>query len=293
MQCSSACMHCLVHSHYKKVKNQPNEELKKAYMRGIMELMTNSTSEDTAPYLSYKCDCLFEEIFKEPIEFAGIKKEFNEFVLSKEDEIVSKIKNSEDPLKTSIIFARIGNYIDFGAMETVSKKDFLELFDSEKHSFIPKSTYKRFLEELDNAESFLLIADNCGEIVLDRFFLQELKIKYPNIKTTLLVKENDVLNDATEEDALQAGFFNITEIINTGNGIAGCDPRLIGKEAIDALDSHSIILSKGQANFETLFGTGKNIYYSFLCKCDYFAEKFQVEPFSGMFIREKDFHKSE
>ena len=290
MQCSSACMHCLVHSHYEKSKNKSDEKLKQTYMRKIMELMSNSTDQDTAPYLSYCCDCLFENIFNEPIEFAGIKKDFNQFVLDREDELTLRIKGSSDPLKTALIFARIGNYIDFGAMDNVNKDDFLKLFESNKHSILPEDTYNKFIKDLNNADSFLLIADNCGEIVLDRFFLEELKLAYPKLKTTLMVKEKDVLNDATTEDALQAGFQNITEIINTGNGIAGCDPRLISSEALAALNNHSVILSKGQANFETLFGTGKNIYYSFLCKCDYFAGKFNVEPFSGMFMREKDFY---
>lgn len=289
MQCSSACMHCLLHSHYEMVKNHPDEKLKNKYIKEMMKLMSDSPDGVTAPYLSYRCDCLFEDIFNEKIEFSGIKKDFNRFVLEREEDIVKRIRESEDPLKTALVFARIGNYIDFGAMEKVNKDDFLKLFENGEQKEIDEETYRNFIKELEYMGSLLIIADNCGEIVLDRFFAEEVKRIYPGTEITLMVKGKDVLNDATLDDALQAGFGGIAEIVDTGNGIAGCDIKLIGKEAADALDSHSLVLSKGQANFETLFGTGKNIYYSFLCKCDYFAEKFCVEPFSGMFVREKDF----
>ncbi len=44
---------------------------------------------------------------------------------------------------------------------------------------------------------------------------------------------------------------------------------------------------KAQGNFESLFGCGLNIYYLFLCKCDWFMRRFQVERYHGMFVNEK------
>jgi damage-control phosphatase, subfamily I len=37
-----------------------------------------------------------------------------------------------------------------------------------------------------------------------------------------------------------------------------------------------IIIAKGQGNFEILSGSGKNIYYLFLCKCDVFIAKLKA-----------------
>lgn len=50
-----------------------------------------------------------------------------------------------------------------------------------------------------------------------------------------------------------------------------CIRCLVDKqEARQVLDQADVMLAKGQANFETLHGCGRNIYYSFLCKCDWF-----------------------
>ena len=60
------------------------------------------------------------------------------------------------------------------------------------------------------------------------------------------------------------------------------------EDVIRMIEEADIILSKGQANFETLRHCERNAYYLFLCKCDMFANQFQVEPFTGMFIHESD-----
>jgi len=59
-------------------------------------------------------------------------------------------------------------------------------------------------------------------------------------------------------------------------------------ETREALNSADLIISKGQGNFETLFGTGRNIYYIFLCKCSLFAERFRVDRFAGIFVSERN-----
>ena len=48
-----------------------------------------------------------------------------------------------------------------------------------------------------------------------------------------------------------------------------------------------MILSKGMANTETLYGSGYNIYYAFLVKCDKFVRIFQKELMTPMFIGER------
>ena len=103
-----------------------------------------------------------------------------------------------------------------------------------------------------------------------------------------MVKGDYALNDATLIDAKQIGLEDTCEVVSTGNAIVGCDTRYLSKEALNALRGADIVISKGQANFETLLGTGYNIYYSFLCKCDHFANRFGVDKFTGMFIKELD-----
>ncbi|MCR4789268.1 MAG: hypothetical protein K5888_11860 [Lachnospiraceae bacterium] len=50
-----------------------------------------------------------------------------------EDSLREEIEKSEDPLAKALIMARVGNYIDFGAMNYVDQDEFLckcDLFTS-------------------------------------------------------------------------------------------------------------------------------------------------------------------
>ena len=47
-----------------------------------------------------------------------------------------------------------------------------------------------------------------------------------------------------------------------------------------------VVLAKGQGNYESLCRQGRHIFYSFLCKCELFTQRFQVPKFSGVFAEE-------
>ena len=57
-------------------------------------------------------------------------------------------------------------------------------------------------------------------------------------------------------------------------------------EASEAIDNADVILSKGQANFESFSGDGRHAFYTFLCKCQLFINRFQVPKFTGMLVEE-------
>ena len=99
-----------------------------------------------------------------------------------------------------------------------------------------------------------------------------------------VVRGQEVINDVTREDAEQVG---LTDFIDNGNGVAGTDPALLSPACRALLTQSDFILSKGQGNFETLYGCGWNVYYLFLCKCDYFTRRFGMERLKGVFANER------
>ena len=111
---------------------------------------------------------------------------------------------------------------------------------------------------------------------------------YPELEIKVIVRGAPVLNDVTKEDVDQVGLSDLVTIIENGTAIAGTCMEEINEESRTAMEEADVILSKGQGNFETLIGCGLNVYYIFLCKCDMFAEKFQVEKFSGMLLNDRN-----
>ena len=55
---------------------------------------------------------------------------------------------------------------------------------------------------------------------------------------------------------------------------------------LSAVISAALVIAKGQANYETLYGCGHNIFYIFMCKCSLFMDRFAVPQFTGILTHE-------
>ncbi len=286
MRLNSMCIRCLIDKQGARIANFKDEDKNAAYMKEIAKIIGESDDEANSAYLVYLFNQVYRRYFGETKDYSEIKKEYNSYVLGLENELYQEILKAPDPLAQSIVYARIGNYIDFGAMQHVEKETFLKLFQEEEKNRLNQHVYEDFLGDCRSGKIFLLLADNCGEIVLDKLFLKELKKRFPHLEPCVMVRGEEVLNDATMEDAEETGVCAVAKVISNGNGVGGTVESMLTEEAKQALDRADIILAKGQANFETLHGCGRNIYYSFLCKCDWFSGRFGVEKNTGMFLRE-------
>ena len=282
----SKCMCCLVNQQERLIENFKDEEKKTAFMREVMALLGSSGPEHNAPWMGAMLTELREKYYGKDEKIAQMKQEFNQLLLEMEPELQQEIQKSQDTLKEAIRFARIGNYIDFSAVEHVTKEEFLELFRREKDQ-LDEAEYGHLCQELAEASSLVYIMDNCGEIVLDKILIRELKKAYPQLHITAMVRGEDAINDATMEDARMVGITEEVPVITNNSTIQGVIYSKLTEEGKKILDSADLILSKGQGNFESLHGCGKNIYYLFLCKCQHFSKKFGVERFQGMLINER------
>lgn len=280
MRITESCAACL----YDKQKHLSSDE---QYLSEIRRIIDNRGEDDTSPYLVYLFRKAYEKHFGQRSSYREIKKKYNDLVLSMEDSVRKRIEESEDPLAKAFVYARIGNYIDFGAMNHVDEKTFLSLFDGAELGKEDAAVMESFQNQCRKAQHFLLITDNCGEIVLDKLAVKLVKERYPHLAVTGVVRGFPVVNDATMEDARMTGLDQVIPVMGNGDRVAGTnledvDPR-VRRMILDA----DLILAKGQGNFETLHGCGLNIYYLFLCKCDWFMRQFQARRYQGVFVNER------
>lgn len=279
MRISDDCARCL---YDRQVHMTDNE----GYLAEIRKLLDERDEEDTSPYMVYKFNRVYKKYFGQKSSYGDLKRIYNDLVLSMENTIRKNIEKSSEPLATAFLYSRVGNYIDFGAMNEVDEDTFLSLFDNLALSNLDVSTYESFKCQCEAAKDFLLVADNCGEIVLDKLFLEQLHKKYPQMNLNVLVRGEEALNDATMEDALYVGMDKYASIYTNGMPIAGTVYRLLPQEVKDLIDNVDVILSKGQGNYESMGNQGRHVFYSFLCKCDLFTNKFNVPRLTGMFVEE-------
>lgn len=289
MKLYAACMMCLLSGQERKLRECRDEDKKARYMKELLRLTADSGEDACAPWLAARIGEVYEKYFGVPEDYGPVKEAYNRLVLDMETEIEEKIRSAKDPLYTAMRYARIGNYIDFSAVSDVKPEEFLSLLDREK-DLIDEEEYRYFTGELKRAERLVYLLDNCGEIVLDKLVIRILREQYPHLKITAVVRGAQVINDATKEDAVFTGLTGEAEVIGNGDNAAGTILSRISPEASAVIEAADVILSKGQGNFESLHGCGFNIYYLFLCKCDWFMKKFQVDRYQGMFVNERRVH---
>lgn len=291
MKISAMCIRCLMDRQEEKIRGIDDENAKAAYLKEVAGVIASSEDDATAPYLVYEINKAYRRYFGQLPDYSQEKKEFNMLMLKMEAEMEEDIRSGRDReeiLGNALNYARTANYIDYGAMNHVEKDTLLELLRNAKKEKVDKNTLERLQEELRAAEEVVYLSDNCGEIVADKLLIRILQEQYPQIHVTVIVRGVPVLNDAVLGDAKDTGLTEIAKVIGNGNGVAGTQLSLLSEEAADAVHKADVIISKGQGNFETLHGCGLNIYYLFLCKCEWFTKRFGMEKLKGVFVKEKD-----
>lgn len=288
MKLNSKCMACQIRKQEAKIRHFNDEDRKKQYMEAIRQRFEHPKDDDCVPSISTELKKFYCSFWGVPMEdFTRINKEYDQLMLDLEAELRSTIRYSEDPLKAALIYARTGNYIDFAALPEVSKETALSLIKSENKDDLDEQEYRQFCQDMKKAENVVYITDNCGEIVLDKIAIQILKKIFPNIRITALVRGLPAGNDATMEDAEFCGLTDVVPVLGNGNDVGGTWLHGISTHARELLYNADVIIAKGQGNYETLHGCELNIYYLFLCKCDWFQQLFHAKLLQGMFINEK------
>lgn len=285
------CINCMLKRYLTRMPDHLTEAERLEYMQMICTKIGNASKEEGAPVLVQAIKQEMKRLYGIEENYSNEKHYFNQMMLEKEAAIEFSVKSSKDSLKCALRYSMTGNYIDFGSMNVVDEEYLHKLLDTVTERPIGSEVYENICLDLSHAHRLLFITDNCGEIVLDKVLIMTIKEQYPQIEITVMVRGGETLNDATMKDAEEVGMTDLVKVIRNGNDIAGTCLNKLSEEALQCLNESDLILSKGQANFETLRGCGKNIYYIFLCKCDMFANRFGVEKYTGMFLNDKDYIK--
>ncbi|EOS22881.1 hypothetical protein C806_03502 [Lachnospiraceae bacterium 3-1] len=251
-----------------------------------MERVLDSAEEKSAPVLMAEVISAAEAHLKVSDSYQYPKKKYNRILMRQEEEIRQEIAGEKDPFLAGLQYAVTGNYIDFGAMSEVKEEKLGELLSKRGEIRLSEEELEYLRADLANAKRLAYITDNAGEIVLDKIFLEVVKEFYPNLEVGVIVRGAPVLNDATYIDAKAVGLTEIASVIPNGTDVPGTPLDQVNETALTWIESADLCIAKGQGNFETLRGCGKNVFYLFLCKCELFVRKFRVGRFTPVLSNE-------
>lgn len=256
------CIPCIVNSFIRLIKLEKlPHRVQEETLRKLLRLVAEADYEKSPPVLGKEMHKMIRKQLNRTDPYEDLKKKNNKMMLDMYTEFEEMIERSSNPFNMAMRLAIAGNVIDFGPQEQL---DISETVHKVVHSTLAIDDSKFLEKDLKKANSLLYIGDNCGEIVLDKLFLET--INFPN--TYFAVRSGPVINDATIEDAKMVGIDKIAKVISTGDDAPGVVLDLCSDEFKKIFQKSDLIISKGQGNLEGLIDVNQNIYFLLVTKCD-------------------------
>jgi uncharacterized protein with ATP-grasp and redox domains len=171
-------------------------------------------------------------------------------------------------LKSRVKLAALGNSLDFFNNPVQALADVPHQFSN------GIAFYRDNLAQLEDflankPQRILYLTDNAGEIFFDIPLYDYLKHHCRQI--FLVVKGGPSLNDLTRTELHSAKLTdNFDAVADTGTDGAGIDWDQVSMEFLDLVASADLVVSKGLANFETLYPKSISApsFYLFKVKCE-------------------------
>jgi uncharacterized protein with ATP-grasp and redox domains len=189
----------------------------------------------------------------------------------------SLLGRANDPLRVAVRLSIAGNVIDFAQGR---RYDLWKEVERVLVQPFAVDHRERFRDALAGAGQLLLLADNAGEVVFDRLLIEVL-----DVPVAYAVKGGPVLNDATADDARDAGIDEVAEIVSTGSDAPGTILSRCSTSFRERFAASDVVLAKGQANYETLGDDGNGVFFALRVKCPVLARDASVPVGSIVFRR--------
>ena len=283
---SPECLLCHFTRYMKKAKPLGDDATGMAFGKDLMRMYINAPEGVSSPWFSPQVAELFEKHYGlTGDQYAEEKQQANAFIMERFDRIQAMVRQARDSVLAGLQFSILGNYLDFAALQgQVSFEKLEQMLLEALEMPLDMEIYARLCRDLEQGKKLLYLTDNAGEIGMDRIFAEEIQRAYPHLEITFCVRGGNALNDATREDAKIVGLP--FPVIDNGNLVSGTELSLLSREAKHAMDAADVIIAKGMANTETLYGSGYPIYYAFLVKCQRFVNEFRKPLMTPMLVRE-------
>jgi uncharacterized protein with ATP-grasp and redox domains len=198
--------------------------------------------------------------------YQEMKARFNRLALQIYPVLAERVTHSEDPWKTAIRLTIAGNVMDMAVNSRLSDSHVRDGIDLALTSpFV--GDVEEFSKAISKAERILYLADNTGEIVLDRLLIERMPLE----RVTVVVRGSPVINDATMIDAEATRLTELVEVIDNGSDAPGTLLHDCSEAFVKRFDKADLIIAKGNGNYETLSEVDRDIFFALKVKCPVIA----------------------
>jgi uncharacterized protein with ATP-grasp and redox domains len=290
MKSEMNCIPCILRQTIETVQLAVQDEaIQKKTVQAVLRYLEGVDYNISPPALGKHVYQMIYEMTGNKDPFYYIKQRYNTLILSIYDDLKKIVFQNPEPVQTAAKLAVAGNTIDFGA--PLRELQIEKLIHNIHDLHFEIDHFEQFILDLKSAKKVLYLADNAGEIVFDRLFIEMLNRYYPEIglQFTVVVRGAPVLNDATMDDARIVGLDRYARIIHNGDNAPATILSNVSEEMKREYESADIIISKGMGNYETLDEETRLIYYLLRVKCPLVAKRIKSSEGSLVFKRNEDY----
>ena len=262
------CIPCFVRQALEAARQaEADETTQKMVLLRVCRWVSDMDMDMSPPLMGQRIHRLVRELTGNTDPYAECKSKFNHAVLELLPELRQEIASSPDPLSTAVRLAIAGNAIDMGAYSGLDNNNLRPILTRAMASPVV-GVLESLRKAIRHANTILYLADNAGEIVLDRLLIEQLRPE----RVTVVVRGQPVLNDATLVDVTAAGLNDMVEVIDNGSDAPGTLLSDCAADMRQRLAHADVVLAKGQGNYETLSAeTRPNLFFLLMAKCPVIA----------------------
>lgn len=268
------CIPCFVRQTLDAVRMvTPDEAIQERVLREVIRETSIMDFDHPPPHMGRRIHALIRLATGNADPYREVKEHSNRMALSLYPELRRQVQDSENPFEAAVRFAIAGNIIDFGVRSVLDDAVVRESIDDALSAPIDSGAVAVLQDAIGDADDILYLADNAGEIVLDRLLIELLPVE----RIALVVKGAPVINDATLADAKAAGLAGLVEIIDNGSDAPGTIVDICSQSFRERFLRADLVIAKGQGNYETLSGVDKHTVFLLKAKCPVIARDIGCE----------------
>lgn len=285
MEINERCLPCLMNQVIK-VANITKVKNKQELYKKVLQYLSTIDFHLTNPEVIGETFLMVKELTNNNDPYQNIRRYYNQLFLEHIDYFDQIIEKDEDPFLKAIQYAIIGNIIDFSPINNDIQQNVFNYFQKDYHFSINHT--EQLYNDIKESHTLLYLGDNCGEICLDKLLLKQIKKINPNIQIYFGVRGENVVNDNIEEDAYFVGIDKYADIISNGDHSLGTIIKRTSQEFQDIYKKADVIISKGQANYESLSEEKKNIYFLLIVKCAVISKYIHAKEGTMVCLHQKE-----
>ncbi len=186
------------------------------------------------------------------------------------------IAQSDTPLATATRIAVAGNVIDLASEYSYDLEE--EIANVLEAPFVVDQI-DALCERIARSDSIVYLADNAGENVFDRLYIETIKSRFPDTRIYYYVRSVPIINDICVKDLQNDPIHQVATVVDSGVKTPGIVVEALHEEAKKRFFEAECIISKGMGNYECLSDYKEDsLYYLLKVKCQVVARSLALEP---------------